>query len=80
MSLAGTLRLFELPNRQRYSIFSETSNFLEVYGGQADAFAEGKIFIPNVVREGYEEMQSDLDWEETEGVTHLTFYLGKVQG
>jgi len=76
LALYGSLNCL---NRHRSNIFSETSNFLDVWG-QADAFAEGKNIIPDVVREDDEEMQSDLDGEETEGVTHLTFYLRKVQG
>jgi hypothetical protein len=29
------------------SIFTEKTNFLDVYGGQADAFSEAKHFFPN---------------------------------
>jgi hypothetical protein len=50
------------------------------YGGQADAFCEGNGVIPNAGLEDDEEMQSYLDGEETEGVTHLTFYQRRMKG
>jgi hypothetical protein len=83
LSARASLKLygsFELPNRLRCSLVSETGNFLEVYGGQADAFSEGTSIIPNAGREDDEEMQSDLVGEETEGVTQLAFYQRRVRG